>query len=277
MGKRQIDVIYIGIFVIIMTTSFLWRFYAIPWDAGGCFLQVWITLISFAVVTSLSQRMARNEVSSGKAWFVIFLKIVALSVVSGSLFGTLYFAPQILFPCMALAGAVIVSLVLILGVMEASPPRVFPLSLRQGLIGGLIIVGLVFWCYSAKGYITRIVQLRNLAPTNIQAIQFRQFHGNREFMIENKQLLEDICEALQFTFPYSPNHEGIRERWDITILLTFGERLHFQLGKGNNAHPQTAWIEFGVHVYQNPQLPSVLSRANIPLWTDVSEKTTASE
>lgn len=217
------------------------RFLTIPWDFGGFFFQVWMTLVGTAAATELLGRLKRLP--------RILVGCIAFPLVTFLMFGTIYFAPQLLFPFMFFGGAGCVA------IWFWSQAKWIP----AGLVA-LLLLPLALYCgYGAK-HISQLIRFENLKGSDLKEIRFTPLTDTHETTtVREPATLARIADSLRFTSPYSPNHEGIRNPVEMVLLLTDGSTISLSLGKGNRAHPETAWIGFGIEAYQNPQLSRVLA------------------
>ena len=239
----MIVLIYVGIALLALA----WRFVFIPWDFGGCFYQVWITAIGTALAAFYPRL---NGIGRLLAW-VILLPIGVLL-----LFGSLYFAPQSLFPFMFLAFALASAL--------------FPWSkkkARQAVLVLLLLIPLAACCLYGFRHMSLVGKVRSIPPGDVVELRFAPVSGKSDVIVlSNQEAITNVVMSLRHTFPYGPNHEGIKEPWRLTVSMRDGSQLAFNIGNGNRSHASFVWIQFGVEVYQNAQLREALKTSGVNLW-----------
>jgi len=236
--------IYVGIALLALA----WRFISIPWDFGGCFYQFWVAVVGTACFAGLCLRL--KGIGRVVAW-VVLLPIGALL-----LFGSLYFAPQALFPFMFLAFAL------------ASALFVWPKQkARQAVLVSLLLIPLTAYCFYGFRHMALVCQVRSIPPSEVAELRFTPVSGQSGTIVLSKpEAITNIVMSLRHTFPYSPNHEGIKEPWQLTVSMRDGSQLDLSIGNGSRAHASFVWIQFGVEVYQNAQLREVLQTSGVNLW-----------
>jgi len=220
--------------------AIVYRFRALPWDEGGTFFQVWITIVGLSVLAALPPRLKP-----------IPRTVAALVLVPDLLFvlwGTTRFAVQAMLPFLFLAGFTAATCYM------WSRSR-FRLAMLLAL--PLIPVGAEAWFYGLA-HVRMVSQLRNLSPRDIEEIEIKDSTRGTVARITDRETLVLIAQALGDTTPYSPNHESISHPRQVTIHLNDGSAMEFAIGKGNSANPKTVWIVFGVEDYQNPSLYPIL-------------------
>jgi len=237
-----------AIYLCIAVSAVVWRLAAIPWDFGGCFYQGWVALVGTAFFLEFYPRL--NERSRRLA------QVILLPMGGFLQFGVVYFAPQALFPFMVLALALFGMLFLL---SKSKTPLVVLVS--------LVLIPLGAWCVHGVAHMRGVVRLRSLASDDVTELRLAQGSGgNTKTVINNRDAVERIVRSLKSTTPYSPNHEGIKQPWRLTIALRSGSSLDLNIGNGNRAHPSFVWIQFGVEVYQNTDLRAALLEASANLW-----------
>jgi hypothetical protein len=219
------------------------RFLTVPWDFGGCFFQVWMSMVGTAGFTALHSRLKAKQ------------RILACSILAPGLafcfFGSIYFAPQAFFPfffmCAALGGA------LWLWSQSITGPAV---------LAGLILVAIGGCCFSSAKHMALLTRFRGLKGADLSEIRFVPIEEGKQSIVVNDSLaLARIAASLRSTTPYSPNHEGTRNLWRVTFVLANKAPILCLVGMGNRSHPEMAWIQFGSEVYQNPELPRALTES----------------
>jgi hypothetical protein len=240
---------YLIIFGCLALAALVLRFHLVPWDPGGCLLQVCISVVVFvAFGTLLPQLKPVPERLAGAIIFPLGVLFV---------FGTLVFAPQPLIPFMFVGFAAAAALLL------WSRSRV----VSAALFVALIFLPLSAWCWYGARRMVFMTEFRRLDAGQVRAVQFvRETETGETIQIEDPALIGRIVESLADTSPYSPNHERVALPWQCRIAMADGETLDFRVGLGNRCHRKTVWIEFGVEVYQNPELYRVLRDQDVNLW-----------
>ena len=245
---REATLMLVLIYVGIALLALAWRFVSIPWDFGGCFYQFWVAVVGTACFAGLYLRL--KGIGRVVAWVVV-LPIGALL-----LFGSLYFAPQALFPFMGVA----VALFGVLALLSKS-------KTRPAVLASLILIPLGAWCGYGFAHMRLVVRLRSLPPEEVTELRLTQgSSGSTKTVINNREAVERIVRSFKSTAPYSPNHEGIKQPWRLTIVMRDGSSLDLNIGNGNRAHRSFVWIQFGVEVYQNAELRVALLKASANLW-----------
>jgi hypothetical protein len=232
------------IFVVVVVVSLVWRFLSVPSNGGGLFFQLWFSIVS---LIGLALILAPKRSQGSK----LFLRLVILPLVSFISVASIYFAVQALFPFMILS--------VLLGALWASGGE----TKLKVIWGSLIILPLLAYCYYGASHILMVQRLKGLDYRQVSQIEFKGMspveRQDISVLITSPEEIKPITDALSQTTSYSPNHESIKNHWCTTITLKSGERFVFRAGKGNRAHPETAWVQFGVEVYQNPALYRALS------------------
>ena len=85
-----------------------------------------------------------------------------------------------------------------------------------------------------------IEKLRHIDSTRIANIAI----GSSPIYSTKSKSLHDFADALQYTYPYSPNHEGHTKLLQLTITMDSGEKYKILVGKGNHSNQNTAWMQF---------------------------------
>jgi len=228
--------------------SIVLRLAAFPWDFGGFFYQLWTTGIAVVYVTA-GLPMIEPPLR-------MVNRVFLYPVVPWLLFGSVYFAPQALFPFMFMAFAVGGAVFL------WSRQRT-----RLAVLVALLLLPLGAYGLYGIGHIAVVTRLRNLEPEDVLRISFIPRSGKEEVReVTDSSRVSAIVTALRSTSPYSPNHEGIREPWEFRVALQRNDPITCRIGNGNRTHGETVWIQFGVEVYQNPVFYGVLKELQILPW-----------
>ena len=238
--------IYVGLALLALA----WRFAFIPWDPGGCFYQFWVAAAGLAFFAGLYPRL--NRVGRVLAWLII-LPIAALLF-----FGSLYFAPQALFPFMFLAFVLAGALSL------WSKGKAVPAALVS-----FLLVPLIPYCFAGIDHMALLGRVRSISPGDVVEVRLTSLSDRGETIVISKpEAITNIVTSLRHIFPYSPNHEGIKEPWQLAVLLRDGSQLVLSIGNGNRAHPSFVWINFErVAAYQNAELRGALRNSGVNLWS----------
>jgi len=228
--------------------ALVWRCVSIPWDFGGCFYQIWVAAIGTAFFAGLYPRL--NRIGRAFAW------VVALPIGVFLLFGSLYVAPQALFPFMFLALALVGALFL------WSKEKV-----RLAVLVSLLLIPPCLYCSYGGRHMALLCRIRSMPPSEVAELRFTVASGqSSNIVISRPEAITSIVMSLRQTCPYSANHESIKEPWRLAVFLRDGLRLQFSIGNGNRAHPSFVWIQFGVEVYQNAQLREALQALGVNPW-----------
>jgi hypothetical protein len=226
----------------------VWRLVTSSWDFGGCFYQGWVALVGTAFFVEFYPRLSER--------LRVLAKMTLLPMGAFLQFGAISFAPQALFPFMFVALA-------LFGVL-------FLLSKSKTPLAGLaflILIPLGAWCAYGFAHMRSVVRLRSVPPGEVTELRLSQGSSvSPNTVITNREAVERIVRSLKSTTPYSPNHEGIKQPWRLTIAMRDGSSLNLNVGNGNRAHPSFVWIQFGVEVYQNAELRDAFLRASANLW-----------
>jgi hypothetical protein len=234
--------IWVGrLLLVLALTAIVIRFLTIPWDFGGCFLQVWVSLVGTGGFMMLLTRL-----NTGQRVLASCLLGPCLAI---SFFIPIYFGPQAVFPFLFIGAAVA-------GLFWFKPKSKF----ITAAIAALIVFPLSVMCVSSIQDMALVTRFRGLKGDDLREIRFVPAEaGKQTVVVRDPSALAQIAATLHSTTPYSPNHESIRNAWEVTMVLTNGSTISCRVGKGNRAHPEMAWIQFDSEVYQNPKLPTVLA------------------
>jgi hypothetical protein len=171
------------------------------------------------------------------------------------IFGSIYFAPQALFPF------------LFFGVASSAALWFWTRAMfRRAVLAALLLIPLGVFCFYGASHMVLLTRFRGLESRSVQEIKLVQTGTDKTVLIEGTNACNQILHALAATTPYSPNHEGIRDSWVMTMVLVNGSTIRCRVGKGNSAHPETAWVEVHGNDYQNAELMQVLQRLEPGLW-----------
>ncbi len=235
---------YVGVVLL----TFVWRVLAIPRDFGGCILQFWIAV---AGVLFFGKLFPRLNVGGRRVAQWVLLPVATLLML-----GTVYFAPQALFPFL------FVALIVVGALYSWSTSRT-----TQALLLSLLLVPLGVFCVYGYQRMALATRLRSLQTSDVAETRFAPLSENTtDIVVDKPEALEIIVASLKGTYPYSPNHEGIERPWRVTVAMQDGSSVEFEMGHGNRAHPSFAWLQFGVEVYQDPQLCHALAAAGVRPW-----------
>ena len=227
----------------IALSAFAVRFLTIPWDFGGCFFQVWMSMVGTAGFMALLSRL-----KSMQRILTCCLLIPCLAI---CFFGPVYFAPQAFFPFFFLAAAIGAALWLW---SQSINLAAILMALVLVLIGGC--------CGGSVKHMALLTRFRSLTGSALREIRFKPVaEGNQTIMVGEPKALARIAASLHSTSPYSPNHESVGKSWEMILVLADGPPIRCWVGCGNRSHPDTGCIQFDSAVYQNPELPRALAEA----------------
>jgi hypothetical protein len=216
------------------------RFVSVPSDFGGCFFQVWMSMVGTAGFAVL---LGRLKVRQRVLACCILIPCLAICF-----FGPIYFAPQALFPFFFAAAAVGGSLWL------WSQSMTIP-----ALLAALLLLPFGGCCGHGINHMALLSRFKGFKGTDLREIRLEPVdRGGQSIVVRDAKALDQIAGSLHSTSPYSPNHESIGKSWEMILIPVNGLPIHCRVGKGNQAHPETGWIRFGVEDYQNPELPKAL-------------------
>ena len=233
------------LFAPAVVIALIFRLSSLPSDFGGCFYQVWVSVIGLGILAPLLPRLKPLPRALGA--------LIVLPDLLFLLYGSLRFAPQVLFPFVFLAGVTTGACYL----WSRS-------KLRLAVILALALIPIMADSYFyGVAHMRQVTRIRGLLPQEIQEVRIEDSSQGRKMVIRDGHTLALITKGLSDTSPYSPNHEGISLPRQMIIHLVDGSEINFRIGKGNRAHPETVWIEFGVKVYQNPSLYPVLQSLHV--------------
>jgi|ERR1043166_1112751 hypothetical protein len=237
-----------AVYACVAALALVWRLLAMPWDFGGCFFQVWVSAVGLGFWVAFYPRL------DGRSRGIAVLTILPLAAFA--VWGSLYFAPQALFPFLFTAFVIGGAL------FRWSRARTW-----QAIAVSLLLVPLAAYCFYGARHIRMIMRLRALQPDDVAELRLSPRAGARTASVVGaREALAIIVPSLRATTPYSPNHETIRQPWRLTIALRDGSSVALDLGDGNRAHPAFVWVQFGVAVYQNPELGEAFARAGVLPW-----------
>jgi hypothetical protein len=226
---------------------------------GGAWFHFWGCAVAATALAKLDDVPKKRL----RIFGVVVIYFIGLLLAVGSM----YFAPQSLFPFLFLGGV----LILVCWVW----PKTSKLgAVAVAVVFSALLVPFAYGCVDGIRHMCRVLRLRSLGSKpegvkNIEIIPLSAGSGtlNSVIRIVDRNKTATILQALQNTYPYSPNHETIRDPWQVTVRFRSGEKLTFELGRGNRAHPSAAWIDFDHGVYQNERLNGTLTEALAqPLW-----------
>ena len=209
-----------------------------PSDFGGVFLECW----SLLVFGTLLYRI--NSWASSPARFALahFAALLSLLVCWGS---TVY-AAQMLIP-LSLIGFGLVPLA-----DQTKDLRRNPAWLRP--FGAVVVLIALPWSAYAMRGMLKFSQFLRLKSEQVERIQI----GDRTWT--EPADLKALCQAIHCTTPYSPNHESKASFRQATVAKNDGTVYSFQIARGNRVYSDTAWVQFGVEVYQNRELAQLLEQ-----------------
>ena len=227
----------IPIYLLAIAWGLVARVHA-PSDFGGVFLECW-SLLLFG--TLLSRAKSWNP---GLARCVLahIAALLALLITWGS---TVY-AAQMLIP-FSMLGFGLLPLTDRSNDVRANPIWAKP-------IGTVIFLVALPWSAFALVGMFKFSKFLRTQSDQVQSIQT----GDRTWT-ESSDLMA-LCQALRGTTPYSPNHESKTSGRQATVVRKDGTVYSFQLARGNRVDPLTAWVQFGVEVYQNRELAQLLDQ-----------------
>ncbi len=240
--KAPIEAVLLAPAIVI---ALVFRFRSLPWDHGGCVFQVCVSVMGLGVLAALPPRLK-----------ALPRAVAALILVPDLLFlllGALRFAPQALFALVLLAG------------FAAGACYLWSRSkLRLALLLALALIPIAADLYFyGVAHMRAVNRIRNLLPQEIQEVRIEDPGARKAIVIRDRQMVALVAKGLGDTSPYSPNSEHISEPRHLTIRLIDGSTIEFRVGKGNRAHAETVWIQFGVEVYQNESLYPVLQSHDV--------------
>ncbi len=238
-------------FLLISCLSIVLRFLIIPWDGGGFFYHLFVVnggFIAFHAI--LPQHFSKQQ---------MMLNIFLFPFLIFLLFGSLYFAVPVLAPF---------TMMTILFFAVAKQFRIKPF--KTCCLTGILLLPLVVWGYFALSHMISVWEVRHLHPSKIDYIRFtsdlkkKTTDGTDNIVIHDPQMINKLVNALKYTYPYSPNHDGLTSPYHVLIKLTSGEVLTLTIGDGNSTHPHAIWIEVDdFEAYQNLQLRQELKTLGI--------------
>ena len=245
-------------FVAVSLGTLAWRGLMIPWDPGGAWFHFWCcgaAAIALAKLDSVPKRL--------RAFCVPIVWSIGLILPIGSM----YFAPQPLFYFLFL-GCILILL------CWTWPKKISFQSVAWAVALFVLLVASAYGCVDGIEHMGRVLRLRSIGSKldSVDSIEMRPLSVDSGTLgtairIADRNKTGEVLRALEDTYPYSPNHEGIHNPWEVTIRFHSGETLTFELGRGNREHPNAAWIKFDRGVYQNKRLYETLVVDHIlPQW-----------
>jgi len=249
-GEAKFALLEARLLFLVALVALAVRFLISPWDFGGCFFQVWMTLVGTAGFTMLLAQLKTRQ--------RILASCVLVPCLVICFFGPIFFPPQIFFPFFFLGAAV-------WGIFRLGSLSRFPLA----LLVSLTLIPISVFCMSGINHMVHLIQFRELKGSDLREIKFEAIEGSKtNIVISDPAMVARIARAIHATWPYSPNHEGIPTSWLVLIYGKDGTLTSCQIGKGNRAHPKFASVHFDSDIYQNPELPGVLHQADSALDLD---------
>ncbi|MGE3640717.1 MAG: hypothetical protein AB7G28_19330 [Pirellulales bacterium] len=237
----------------VIVAALIIRFRSIPWDEGGSFFQVWLSIVGLGVLAALPQFRPLPRIVAA---------LVLLPILLFLLWAAPRFAPQAMLPFGLFAGVAVGACYL----WSQAKQR-----LAVALALALIPIAGDAYFYGAP-HMRTVERLRHLLPEEIKEVHIERSSDGTSVVIRDPEPLAAFAKALSDTSPYSPNHEGISRPRQIQVRLVDGSAIDFHIGTGNRAQPKTIWIEFGVEVYQNPSLYPVLQSSAFALTPQPAER-----
>jgi hypothetical protein len=215
-------------------------------DFGGIFIQV--ALSGFGM-KALQLALEKYGQASRP-----LIRYVLLPLAFFALALNLFFAPQVVFP--------FVAVIALLGVG-------LPLWVEDRRAYAIVVVVLslpvVAWCAYGVRHIAQVVQLRTLDPADVAYVRLAARDGAFAVSLNDRAAIASICAALRDLEPYSPNHErrSAKMPWDADIVFRNGSRRKLVLIAGTRADPETVWIELGAPSYHSKTLYHVLEAVKV--------------
>lgn len=240
-SPRPVEVHTMGASIPIYFLAIAWPLVArihAPSDFGGVFLECW----SLLIFGTLLYRINSWAPSPARFTLAHFAALLSLFVCWGS---TVY-AVQMLIP-LSLIGFGLVPLADQTRDLGRNPAWLRPFG------AGVVLIALPWSAYAVQGML-KFSQFLHLKSDHVQSIQI----GDRTWT--EPADLEALCQAIHCTTPYSPNHESKTSFRQATVTESDGTVHSFQIARGNRAYSDTAWIQFGVEVYQNRELAKLLDQ-----------------
>ena len=208
-----------------------------PWDPGGTFLECWGIYIYGVLLFHI------NSWNPGPVRLLLAHFVAVLSVMLA--WGSTVYAAQMLLP-LSLIGFGLIPLT------TQSEDARNRLWLKP--VGGVIVLVAVPWSAYALQRMFEFSKFLDIQSEQVERVQI----GDKTWT-ETGDLMA-LCRALHSTTPYSPNHESIKSGQRATVIKKDGTAYSFQITRGNRTYPDTAWIQFGVEVYQNRELAQLLEQ-----------------
>ena len=245
------DPLALQVFSAIVVFTVIWRFIFIPSNFGGGFLQVWLSGLGFAALYN-------STLTENKLTAKIFAPLMGLTI-----FAANYFGMPVLILTLVPLGLCAMALLAKDPVKMTAAWTIFVVGLGGYLVLFAMMQSHYFkMCFADSDSIEKIVfsELEEEYPKKGEKPKKLGY-----LEIIDPETTKAIGESLWYTYSYAPNHEGIHQRWHVSIHFKDGSALEFRVGKGNRVDPKTAWIKIGGN-YQNPALGKVLNGPLVELW-----------
>lgn len=190
------------------------RFLTVPWDVGGCFLQVWMSLVGTAGFSMLLARLKTGQ--------RILASCVLVPCLLPCFFNPIFFSPRTYFPFFCLGAAVWG--MFWLGSMSRP---------RWAMLVALTLIPIGVLCVSGVEHMVFMTRFRGLKGNDLREIRLVAAQGGRDdIVISEPAAVARIEIALHSTWPYSPNHEGIPASWQMMLVGKDGRLTRCQIGSG---------------------------------------------
>jgi hypothetical protein len=227
--------IAIGTTITLCLVSFIFRLTTIPRDFGGTFAEVWLLLVGLGGSSALLMQFPARR----KDLFPLCLIVVCTLC-----YATLLYSPQCFMPPV------------IACFMGIGFTAMFLEDPKKRLYLPFVIIGFAlfftFMLYVALNGIRTINEMRTIRSDEVSEIEIRPTTDHEAsgcdstplYTVTERPLIDKIVGALKYTFPYSPNHEGVSNRYLIRIRRPSHDDFCILAGKGNRVTRDTAFIGF---------------------------------
>jgi hypothetical protein len=233
----------------------------VPFDSGGVLLQ-WI----FGGVVLLE--LACLQVAEFPVTRRLRLAAISLVYFVGCVvtIGSLWFHSVSLFYFPLLGGAVVFMALL-------TPSLLGFARIARVILAIVVLFPFVLGCASGFGHMFSVVRVRFLADMSNsvtyieldQRVQSTQeLPHNKEIRVIDKKQVQSFLSTLRHTYPFHPEHEAMKNPWNVTVRFQNGDSVHFVIGSGSKLVPDAMWIQIDGGHYQSFMMRKVFTELQAP-------------
>ena len=235
-------------YVLVCAVALAWRALALPWDAGGFFIQLMLT--PFGVMTFVSAKPPTLDRFQRAVYYTVFTLSCGLWSFQA------YYSPLAAVPlaigCFVLA--------LVWGGNKRTNVK-----LVDTLAVALPVAALfAFGVYNALP----VYRLRNLDAGRVRAVEFVPASYSEQVLarveLTSREDVAEFVSVLRATTPYAPAYQRNHLPWRVTVVFDSGERLQFGLDENAGEGRDTCNLLLRGHGFQNRALCRLV-RSRVPV------------